>query len=47
LISPSGNKSLNVILVRDADAVVVAIIFNRASMEKSISPCPLAVTGEE
>ena len=30
-----------------ADAVVVALIFSRAAMEKTIPPCPLAVAGEE
>ena len=29
------------------DAVVVALIFNIAAMEKMIPPCPLAVAGEE
>jgi hypothetical protein len=27
--------------------IVVAHIFSRATMEKTISPCPLAVAGEE
>ena len=31
----------------DADAEVVVLIFNRAAMEKTISPCFLAVVGEE
>ena len=31
----------------DAVVVVVALIFNRAVMEKTIPPCPLAVVGEE
>jgi hypothetical protein len=30
-----------------ADAVVVALIFNRVVMEKMISHCPLTVAGEE
>jgi hypothetical protein len=29
-----------------ADVVVVALIFNRAVMEKTILHCPLTVTGE-
>jgi hypothetical protein len=32
---------------KDADAVVIALIFNRAAMEKTIPPCSLAVAGEE
>ena len=32
---------------RDTDTVIVAIIFNRAVMEKTIPPCPLAIAGEE
>jgi hypothetical protein len=31
----------------DADAVVVALISNRAAMEKMIPPCPLAIAGED
>ena len=31
----------------DADAVVVTLIFNRATMEKTIPPCSLAIAGEE
>jgi len=31
----------------DADAVVVALIFNRATMEKTIPPYPIAIAGEE
>ena len=30
-----------------ADAVVVVLIFNRATIEKMIPPCPLAVAREE
>jgi len=29
------------------DAIVVALIFNRAAMKKTISLCPLTITGEE
>jgi predicted RNase H-like nuclease len=29
------------------DTVVVALIFNRATMEKTNSPCPLAVAREK
>ena len=29
------------------DAIVVALIFNRAAMEKTNPSCPLAVAGEE
>jgi hypothetical protein len=29
------------------DAIVVALFFNIATTEKTIPPCPLAVTGEE
>ena len=31
----------------DADAVVIALIFNRATMEKTIPPRSLAIAGEE
>jgi hypothetical protein len=41
-MSPSGNKTSE-----DADTVVVARIFNRAAVEKTIPPCPLPVAGEE
>ena len=55
LMSSSGNKGLRVVIsVRmrrhtgeDADVVVVTLIFNRAVIEKTIPPCPLAVTREE
>jgi hypothetical protein len=30
-----------------ADAVVAALIFKRATMEKTIPPCPLIIVGEE
>jgi uncharacterized protein YifN (PemK superfamily) len=30
-----------------SDTVVVALIFNRAAMEKTILLCPLTITGED
>jgi hypothetical protein len=48
LMSPSENKSLLVVKTDgDADAVVVVLIFNKAAIEKTIPPCPLAIAGEE
>ena len=47
LMSPSEKKSLCHQIDEDADAVVVACIFNGAAMKKTVSPYHLIVAGEE
>jgi hypothetical protein len=46
-MSPFGNKSPCHQTDKDADAIVVAHIFNRVVIEKRISPCSLAIVREE